>query len=214
MTVSTATPPALRTRSGATAAAFLRQSRTGLLLLLAATLVCGLLYPLALVAAGRLVPERADGRLVRHDGRVVGSALLGQAFEGAQWFQPRPSVAGEGYDPLASGASNLGPSSAELLATVQQRRAEVAARDGVAPADVAPDALTASGSGLDPDVSPAYARQQVARVARERGLEPAAVAALVEEHVRERQLGFLGEPRVDVLELNLALEDLTAGRRP
>ncbi|NAZ85438.1 potassium-transporting ATPase subunit KdpC [Kineococcus sp. T90] len=189
----------------------MRQARTGLLLLLAATLVCGLLYPLALVAAGRLVPGRADGQLVRHDGRVVGSALLGQSFEGAQWFQPRPSVAGEGYDPLASGASNLGPSSAELLATVQQRRAEVAARDGVAPADVAPEALTASGSGLDPDVSPELARQQVQRVARERGLDEAAVAALVEEHVQGRQWGFLGEPRVNVLQLNLALERL-AGR--
>ncbi len=210
MTTTTppATPSASRAGSPATAAALARQARTALVLLLAATVVLGLLYPLAVFGVGRLVPARADGRLVEHDGRVVGSALLGQAFDGDEWFQPRPSVAGDGYDPLASGASNLGPSSAQLLATVEQRRAEVAARDGVAPADVAPDALTASGSGLDPDISPRYARQQVQRVARERGLDPAAVAALVEQHVQDRALGFLGAPRVGVLELNLALDRL------
>ncbi|WP_373694938.1 potassium-transporting ATPase subunit KdpC [Kineococcus terrestris] len=212
MTVSTttpsATPSAPRAGSSATAAAFARQARTALVLLLAATVVLGLLYPLAVFGVGRLVPGGADGRLVEHEGRVVGSALLGQEFAGDEWFQPRPSVAGDGYDPLSSGASNLGPSSAELLATVEERRAEVAARDGVAPADVAPDALTASGSGLDPDVSPRYARQQVQRVARERGLEEAAVAALVEQHVQDRALGFLGAPRVNVLELNLALDRL------
>ncbi len=171
----------------------------------------GLIYPLAVFGVGRLVPHRAAGQLLRADGRVVGSALIGQPFDGEQWFQPRPSAAGDGYDPLASGASNLGPSSADLLAATGQRRAEVAARDGIAPADVAPDALTASGSGLDPDVSPEPARQQVQRVARERGLDEAAVVALVEEHVRDRALGFLGEPRVNVLELNLALGRLTGG---
>ncbi len=207
-TTPSATPSAPRAGSSATAAAFARQARTALVLLLAATVVLGLLYPLAVFGVGRLVPGGADGRLVEHEGRVVGSALLGQEFAGDEWFQPRPSVAGDGYDPLSSGASNLGPSSAELLATVEERRAEVAARDGVAPADVAPDALTASGSGLDPDVSPRYARQQVQRVARERGLEEAAVAALVEQHVQDRALGFLGAPRVNVLELNLALDRL------
>ncbi|WP_432492042.1 potassium-transporting ATPase subunit KdpC [Kineococcus gypseus] len=201
-------PGAPAGRPSASTAGLLRQARTGLVLLLAATAVLGLLYPLAVFGVGRLVPDRADGRLVTDGGRVVGSALIGQASDGGQWFQPRPSVAGDGHDPLASGASNLGPSSADLLATVEERRAQVAARDGVAPGDVAPDALTASGSGLDPDISPRYAQQQVQRVARERGLDEAAVAALVDEHVRDRSLGFLGEPRVNVLELNLALERL------
>ena len=190
----------------------LRQSLAGLRVLLLLTAVLGLAYPGAVWLAGRAVPERAAGQLLEHDGRVVGSRLLGQAAEGPQWFQPRPSAAGDGYDGAASSASHLGPQSADLLALVEQRRAQVAARDGVAPQDVPADALTASASGLDPDVSPAYARQQVARVAAARGLEEREVAALVQERVTGRDLGFLGEPRVNVLELNLALEDLAAGR--
>jgi K+-transporting ATPase ATPase C chain len=110
-----------------------------------------------------------------------------------------------GYDPLASGGSNLGPESPDLLATVEQRRAEVAEREGVDPAAVPPDALTASASGLDPDISPEYARLQVARVAKVRGFPEQEVAALVEDHVRARTWGFIGEPAVNVLELNLAL---------
>lgn len=186
----------------------LRQARTGLLLLLLATVGLGLVYPLAVFAVGRLVPDRADGQVVSVAGRPVGSALIGQEFPGRQWFHSRPSAAGDGYDPTASGASNLGPESTDLLATVEERRAAVAAEDGTAPADVAPDALTASGSGLDPDVSPEYARQQVARVAAARGLPEQRVADLVAAHTRGRELGFLGEPTVDVLELNVALRAL------
>ena len=185
-----------------------RQSRTALLLLVVATVVLGLAYPLAVFGVGRLVPARADGQVVSAGGREVGSAIVGQAFEGEQWFTPRPSAAGDGYDPLASGASNLGPENPDLLAAVEERRAAAAAADGTAPADVAPDALTASGSGLDPDVSPQYAQQQVARVAAARGLGEQQVADLVAEHVQGRSLGFLGEPRVNVLELNLALQAL------
>ncbi|MEZ0166573.1 potassium-transporting ATPase subunit KdpC [Kineococcus sp. LSe6-4] len=188
----------------------LRQARTGLGLLLAATVVLGLLYPLAVFGVGRLLPGRADGQILSSGGRPVGSALIGQEFTGEEWFRPRPSAAGEGYDPTSSGASNLGPESADLLAAVQERRAAVAAADGTDPADVAPDALTASGSGLDPDISPEHARQQVARVAAARGLDEQRVAALVADHTEDRPLGFLGEPVVNVLQLNLALQRLTS----
>lgn len=184
---------------------FLRQSLAGLRLLLVLTVVLGLAYPVAVYGVGRLVPDRADGSMLTVDGQVVGSRLIGQQFAGDEWFLPRPSAAGDGYDPLASGASNLGPENPDLLATVEERRQEVADREGVDPGDVPADAVTASGSGLDPDISPEYARLQVARVARARGLEPAVVGALVDEHVQGRDLGFLGAPHVNVLELNAAL---------
>ncbi len=187
----------------------LRQSWAALRLLLILTLALGLLYPLTVLAVGRLVPARADGSLLRaDDGSVLGSSLIGQAFIGDEWFLSRPSAAGDGYDPLASGGSNLGPNNPDLLAQVQRLQAEVAAREGVPAATVPPDAVTASASGLDPHISPAYARLQVPRVAAARGLPPEQVADLVERHVQGRDLGFIGEPRVNVLELNLALQRL------
>jgi K+-transporting ATPase ATPase C chain len=189
----------------------LRQAWAGLRLLLVLTVALGLLYPLSVLAVGRLVPGRADGSLLTGpDGTVVGSRLLGQGFAGDEWFLPRPSAAGDGYDPLASGASNLGPSNADLVALVEQRRAEVAAREGVDPSAVPADAVTASGSGLDPHISPEYARLQVPRVAAARGLAETSLAALVEEQVRGRQLGFVGAPTVNVVELNLALAVLAS----
>lgn len=174
------------------------------------TVLLGLAYPLALTGLAQVVvPGRADGSLVERDGTVVGSALVGQSFAGdAAYFQSRPSAAGDGYDPLASSASNLSPANPAFVAEVRQRIADVAAFDGVAPEDVAPDAVLASGSGLDPHISPAYAAQQVARVARTRDLPAARVRDLVEEHTAGRTLGVLGEPRVDVLGLNLALDGL------
>ena len=189
----------------------LRQSAAGLRLLLGLTVLLGVAYPALVLGGGRLAPDRADGSLLTSGGDVVGSALIGQSFEGEQWFLPRPSAAGDGYDPLASGASNLGPNSPDLLQAVQERRAEVARREGVDPSQVPPDAVTASGSGLDPHVSPAYAALQVERVARARDLDPQVVSDLVAEHTDGRDLGFVGEPAVDVLELNLGLEQL-AGR--
>ncbi|RCK69626.1 potassium-transporting ATPase subunit KdpC [Desertihabitans brevis] len=186
----------------------LRTSAAAVRLLLALTLLLGVLYPAAVLLAGRLLPDRADGSLVTVDGAVVGSALIGQPFDGEEWFHPRPSAAGDGYDPLASGASNLGPENAGLLAEVERRRAEVAATNGVDPAAVPADALTASGSGLDPHISPEYAALQVPRVADARGLDPAQVEALVAGATTGPALGFIGEPAVDVLALNLAVEDL------
>ncbi|WP_116952372.1 potassium-transporting ATPase subunit KdpC [Jiangella endophytica] len=187
----------------------IRQSWAGLRVLLLFTVILGVAYPLAVTGVSQLAfGDQADGSLVSHDGEVVGSSLIGQPFDGEQWFHPRPSVAGDGYDTLASGGSNLGPESTQLLATVEERRAAVAEENGVDPADVPPDAVTASGSGLDPHISPAYADIQVNRVARARGLDPAEVQRLVDEHTQGRTLGFLGGERVNVLELNLALEDL------
>jgi len=180
-----------------------RQSLAGLRLLLVMTVLLGVGYPAAVWAVGQSFGDRADGQPVRLDGRVVGSRLIGQDFRGDQWFHSRPSP--NGYDTLASAPSNLGPSSPELLAAIADRRAEVAAREGVDPADVPPDALTGSGSGLDPHISPAYAELQVARVAAANGLSAKAVERLVADHTDGRSLGFLGEPGVDVLELNLAV---------
>lgn len=189
---------------------FLRQAGAALRLLVVLTLVLGVGYPVAVWAAGRVVADRADGSFVEHDGQVVGSSLLGQVTEGDEWFRPRPSVAGDGYDPHASGASNLGPENLDLLATVEARRAEVAEREGVDPALVPVDAITASGSGLDPHISPAYARIQVARVAGARGMDVEELAALVEEHVAPRPLGILGAETVNVLELNIAVAEADA----
>jgi K+-transporting ATPase ATPase C chain len=191
---------------------FARQAVAGLRLLLALTVVLGVLYPGAVLLAGRLAPGRADGSLLRVDSRVAGSRLIGQSFTGRQWFLPRPSAAGDGYDPLASGASDLGPENPRLLAEVQRRRAEIAAREGVQPSDVPADALTASGSGLDPDISPAYAAIQVNRVAAARGLAPAEVRRLVAAASSPRELGFIGAPAVDVVQLNAALQALDERR--
>jgi len=199
-----------------------RQHLAALRALLALTVLTGVVYPLVVMEIGQMLfPDQANGSLVRSGGQVVGSRLLGQAFTNGQgdplpqWFQPRPSAATDpsvkndpGYNPLFSGASNLGPSNPALIKTIQARRAAVAAFDGVPAASVPPDAVTASGSGLDPDISPAYAFEQVNRVARARGLDPAAVRALVAAYVQGRPLGILGEPRVNVVELNIALAGL------
>ena len=195
---------------------YLRQLGAAVRALLALTVVLGLAYPLAMtgIAQGAF-SDNADGSLVHVDGKPVGSDLIGQAFvdkDGAalpQYFQSRPSAAGDGYDPLSTSASNLGAENRDLVKAIRQRRDEVAARDGVPPSDVAPDALLASGSGLDPHISPVYAAQQVERVAKARGIDADRVRDLVAEHTSERVIGFLGEERVNVLELNLALDRLT-----
>ena len=188
--------------------------RRGAVALVVFTVLLGLAYPLLLFGVGRAAfGAAADGSLVEGaDGRVVGSRLIGQAFDGREYFWGRPSAAGDGYDAGASGASNLGPTSQTLAATVRQRIAALlAASPGATAAGIPAELVTASGSGLDPDISPAAASFQVERVAAARGLDPAQVRDLVREHTQGRALGFLGEPRVNVLELNLAL-DTVAGR--
>lgn len=181
--------------------------------MLVLTVIVGIGYPLALTGFAQVAAHhQANGSLIHQGGRLVGSSLIGQSFEGKpRYFQSRPSAAGDGYDPLASGASNLGPESPALIKAIKERRAAAAVLDGTLPADVAPDALEASASGLDPDISPLYASQQVDRVARQRGMTPTAVRRLVAAYTYGRSLGFLGEPHVNVLLLNLAL-DRASGR--
>jgi K+-transporting ATPase ATPase C chain len=187
----------------------LRQAWVALRLLVVMTLVLGVGYPLVVWGVGRVVPSTADGSFVTgSSGTVVGSSLIGQQFEGATWFHPRPSAAGQGYDALSSGGSNLAMDNPDQVAAVGDRQAEIVGSDRVDVATIPPDAGTASGSGLDPDVSPEYAYLQAARVAQARNLDEGQVRALVADHVTGRTLGFMGEPRVNVLELNLALEQM------
>ncbi|ROP50207.1 MULTISPECIES: potassium-transporting ATPase subunit KdpC [unclassified Rathayibacter] len=190
----------------------LRQYGVALRALLVLTVALGVLYPLAITGLGQVAFARqANGSLLTENGETVGSSLIGQSFTDAdgnplpEWFQSRPSAAGDGYDASASSGSNLGPENEDLIAAIEERRAAIAAFDGVDPAAVPADALTASASGLDPQISPAYAAIQVARVAAARGLTEEDVRALVAEHTQGRDLGFLGDETVNVLELNLAL---------
>jgi K+-transporting ATPase ATPase C chain len=172
-----------------------------------ATVVLGVGYTLLITGVGQLaLPAQANGSLLERDGEAVGSSLVGQTFEGAaEYFQSRPSAAGDGYDAGASSGSNLGPENPDLLAAIEERRAAVAEFEGIDVADVPVDALTASASGLDPHISPEYARLQADRVAEARGLDTAAVRELVD---RTMQGPDLAEARVNVLELNLALDDM------
>ena len=174
---------------------------------LATTVLLGIVYPLAVtVLAQLLYPRQANGELIRRpDGTVVGSKLLGQPFASVGYFHSRPSAAGPaGYDPMASGGSNLGPTNKALIDRVAGGVQSLSAENPGAPIPV--DLATASGSGLDPHISPASADFQVPRVARERGITEGEVHALVAKHTEQRQFGFLGETRVNVLELNLDLD--------
>ena len=202
-----------RARSAAAQARLIQQLRPALLSVLLLTLLTGAIFPLMLFAiAAPLFPYQAAGSLTRLRGTVVGSRLIGQDFTRPEWFQPRPSAAGTGYDGTASGGTNLSPSNPKLkdgapgFAGIRALAARYRERNGLAPDTPIPiDAVTRSGSGLDPDISPANALLQVARVARARKLDERAVRRVVAEHVVEPQLGFLGQPHVSVLELNLAL---------
>jgi len=180
----------------------------GALALAAITLLgFGLAYSLAATTlAGAAFPFQAEGSLLDRDGQVVGSALLAQPFDDPRYFQPRPSAAK--YDPMSAAGSNQARSNPDLVQRIGQARAAVAARDGVDPARVPSELLTQSGSGLDPDIGMAAAVQQVRRVAAARGLPEARVAALVRQQVQPRQYGVFGQPRVNVLALNLALDQL------
>ena len=186
-----------------------RQLLPALVAFLAITFLTGIAYPLAVTGVAQLAfPGRANGSLVERDGQVVGSRLIGQPFTGPAYFHPRPSAAGDGYDAMASSASNLGPTNQTLIASARERAIEYRRENGLAAdARVPVDALTASGSGLDPHISSSNARLQARRVARARGLPPQRVLELVRAHSGGRSLGFLGEPAVNVLELNLALDE-------
>ncbi|KZE89628.1 K(+)-transporting ATPase subunit C [Microbacterium sp. TNHR37B] len=192
----------------------LRTAGVAVRAMVVATVVLGLGYTLLITGVGQVfLPSQANGSLVADaEGTVVGSAHLGQSFTDAdgvalpQYFQSRPSAAGDGYDGGASSGSNLGPENADLIAAISERKALIAARENVSADAVPADAVTASASGLDPHISVAYALLQVDRVAAARGLDPATVERLVAEHTTGRDLGYLGDPRVNVLELNLALD--------
>ena len=182
------------------------------------TLVLGVVYPLAMTGIGQLtMPDHANGSLVRVNGKTVGSSLIGQSFTDAkgaplaQWFQSRPSAAGDGYDANASSPSNLGPDNPALTKQIEARKTQIEKLDGVDAASIPPDAVTASGSGLDPQISPQYALLQVHAVAKARGLAPSRVERLVKSMIQGRDLGYLGEPTVNVLRLNLALSELDPG---
>ncbi len=185
-----------------------KQVRPAILLTLVLCVVTGVVYPGIVTALAQLLfPNQANGSLVTVNGRVVGSALIGQAFTQDRYFHPRASAAGSGYDGAASGGTNKGPTDARLADTLIAQAADEAVRsDGAVKGHIPTDMATRSASGLDPHISPANAALQVARVARARGVDSAAVRALVDRHVEGRQFGFFGEPRVNVLLLNIALD--------
>src|SRR5215208_2498284 len=190
------------------------QLRPGFVMALALCVTTGLVYPGVVTGLAQLLfPRQANGSLIAVNGRVVGSALIAQPFTQPYYFHSRPSAAGAGYDATASAGTNKGPTDAKLADTLVARAIARAVRDdGAVKGQIPSDMVTASGSGLDPHISPANAFLQVPRVARARGLQPAAVRAVVDRTVEGRQFGFFGEPRVNVLLLNIALD--SAFRRP
>jgi potassium-transporting ATPase KdpC subunit len=191
--------------------AFIRQLRPAVMAIVVFTLLLGVAYPLVSTLIGQVAfGDKADGSLIVRDGVVMGSEFIGQTFTAPEYFHSRPSAAGDGYDGAASSGSNLGPLNEDFLAAVQERADAYRTENGLDVAVAVPvDAVTASGSGLDPHISIANARLQAQRVADARGLSLDEVLALVDDHTDGRSLGVLGEPGVNVVLLNIALDDLT-----
>lgn len=181
--------------------------RIAILMTIVTTVIFGILYPLAVTGLGKLFfPSQAGGEMITRNGQVVGSRLIGQSFSAAWYFHPRPSAAGNGYDPVAAsgGASNLGPTNRQLIDRVKNDVEKLHRENPAAAVPV--DLVTTSGSGLDPDISPAAAEFQIPRVANERRMNVADLRALMAKHTQGRQFGLFGEPRVNVLDLNLDLD--------
>jgi K+-transporting ATPase ATPase C chain len=194
----------------------LNQLRSAIVLLVLMTAITGVAYPLVITGVAQVVfQDKANGSLIEREGQIIGSELIGQSFVDAEtgetlpgYFRGRPSAAGAGYDASASSGSNLGPTNPVLIERVIGDVAIIRSENGLAEdAEIPVDLVTSSGSGLDPDISPASADLQIARVARQRGITEEQVRAIVKEHTSGRTLGLLGEPRVNVLNVNLALDD-------
>jgi K+-transporting ATPase ATPase C chain len=184
------------------------QLRPAIVMTLLLCVITGLVYPGVITAVAQLIfPRQANGSLITANGQVIGSALIGQSFAQARYFHPRPSAAGAGYDDTLSAGTNKGPTDLKLADTLIAQAVDSAVRlDGAVKGRIPSDLVTSSGSGLDPHISPASALLQVRRVAQARGVDSAVVRALVDRHIEGRQFGFFGDPRVNVLLLNLALD--------
>jgi K+-transporting ATPase ATPase C chain len=192
-----------------------QQLGTGFKMMLVLTVLTGLLYPGVVTGLCQVFfPARANGSLIVANGHVIGSELIGQNFKRPEYFQPRPSAAGnDGYDPMASGASNLGPTNQKLADRVKDSVASFRKNNPDYTGPIPADLVTASGSGLDPDISPASAEAQAARIAKARGIPVDQVRNLIAGHTQGRDLGFMGDPRVNVLEINLALDEAAPPRK-